>query len=578
MLFGSLKVQQTLPLKEGSLCREAIDYFVANPSVRLLAAVNASGRPIGAVSRTKIIVKAAGQYGRALYDKRPINEFIDPPRFVVAARQDVAEIAGYLSDDEVTVAPDGYILVDQEGCYQGVVDGLDVLRAILDQNMSLISSLNDEVQIRGNAEREARRLADTDTLTGLSNRRIFHEAADEAVSKCGAAVLVYLDLDRFKFLNDKYGHAVGDDALKITGERIRAWRPDVFVARLGGDEFGVLIEGATLDDPFEAQLAQLYESICTPFISKPGAVSVGVSIGAASFPADAATRIEWFHAADKAMQRAKTEQGGVRTFDPDIDLAQAKHARLTESLKAAVADNQIRPAFQPFVNVATGEVDGYEVLARWFGPEIGFKPGPAEFVPIAERLGLIDDMFWNVAEQALSAFAGTDPRLKLALNVSPIQFSNRLFPARLAALASRSGIRFDQIEIEITETAMFRDMAHTVAVLRHLSSMGVSVALDDFGTGYSSLTLVKELPLTKLKIDKSFIQSSSHSASSEKIVAAAIGLSKALGIKCCAEGVENARTLRQLRVLECDLAQGYLFGKPDAALPGRRLMQYEAAV
>ena len=577
MFFGSLNVQQTLPLKAGSLCRDAIDYFVANPSVRMLAVIDSLGKPVGSVSRAKIIVKAAGQFGRALYDKRPINEFIDPPRFVVAARQDLAEIAGYLSDEEVTVAPDGYILVDEEGLYQGVIDGLDVLRAVLDQNVSLISSLNEEVRIRSNSEREARRLADTDTLTGLSNRRIFIDAADEAVSKSRSAILVYLDLDRFKFLNDKYGHAVGDDALKITGERIRAWRPDAFVARLGGDEFGILIEGATLGDAFEADLVQLHESICAPFVSKPGAVSVGASIGAASFPDDAATRVEWLHAADKAMQRSKNEQGGVRTFDPDIDLAQAKHARLTESLKAAVADNQIRPAFQPFVNAATGQIAGYEVLARWFGPEIGFTPGPSEFIPIAERLGLIDDMFWNVAGQALDAFAGADPRLKVALNVSPIQFSNRLFPVRLAALASRSGLRFDQIEIEITETAMFRDMAHTADILRHLSGMGMSIALDDFGTGYSSLTLVKELPLTKLKIDKSFVQSSSHSASSEKIVAAAIGLSKALGIQCCAEGVETAQTLRQLRALECELAQGYLFGEPSTALKDVRGGYFKAA-
>jgi diguanylate cyclase (GGDEF)-like protein len=578
MLFGSLNVQQTPPLKADALCREAIDYFVANPSVRLLAAVDGTGKPVGAISRTKIIVKAAGHYGRALYDKRPITEFVDPPRFVVAARQDVAEIAGRLSDEEVTAAPDGYILVDQDGHYQGVVDGLDVLKAILDQNTSLISSLNDEIRIRTEAEREARRLADTDTLTGLSNRRIFIEAADSAVAKGEKSVLVYLDLDRFKFLNDKYGHAVGDDALKFTADRIRAWRPDAFVARLGGDEFGLIVEGATLDADFPAELEKLHEILCTPFVSKPGAVNVGASIGAASFPADASSRIEWLHAADKAMQRAKIEQGGVRRFDTSIDLAQAKHARLTESLKSAVADTQIRPVFQPFVSVATGEIVGYEVLARWFGPDIGFTPGPAEFVPIVERLGLIDDMFWSVAGQALGVFSGANPNLKIALNVSPIQFSNRLFPARLAALASRMGVRFEQIEIEITETAMFRDMSHTVDVLRQLSSMGISIALDDFGTGYSSLTLVKELPLTKLKIDKSFVQSSAHSASSEKIVAAAIGLSKALGIQCCAEGVEKTQTLNQLRTLECDLAQGYLFGKPDAALLAPSKMLFKAAM
>ncbi len=577
MTFGALRIEHTSPLQAGALCREAIDQFVAHPSVRLLAVVDGAGKPVGALSRTKIIVKAAGQFGRALYDKRPITEFLDPPRFVVTADQAVADIAGSLSGDEVTVAPDGYILVDADGAYVGIVDGLDVLRAILEQNTRLIAKLNEEVKIRASAEREARRLADTDTLTGLSNRRIFIEETEVAVARQEPSVLVYIDLDRFKFLNDKYGHVVGDDALRTTGERIRAWRPDVFVARLGGDEFGLLIPGATLDANFESELSRLHELLCEPFISKPGAVNVGASIGAAAFPADATSRVEWFHAADKAMQRAKLNQGGVRRFDATIDLAQAKHARLTDSMSSAVADSMIRPAFQPFVNVATGEIAGYEVLARWFGPDIGFTPGPNEFIPIVERLGLIDDMFWSVASQALDVFSVADPKLKIALNVSPIQFSNRMFPVRLAALASRSGVRFDQIEIEITETAMFRDMAHTVDVLRHLSSLGMSIALDDFGTGYSSLTLVKELPLTKLKIDKSFVQSASHSASSEKIVAAAIGLSKALNIQCCAEGIEDTRTLNHLRELECDLAQGYLLGRPSAHLVGQSRSAYHAA-
>jgi diguanylate cyclase (GGDEF)-like protein len=563
MLFNELPTQNVPPLPQNALCRDAIDYFVSNPGTRLIAVVDAQSRPVGALNRTKIVLKAAGQFGRALYDKRPLAEFIDPPQFVVSKDQSVADICGSLSGDHVTNAPDGYIVVDENGQYAGIVDGLAVLRALLAQNVSLIDELNHEVTVRRIAEREARRLADTDTLTGLSNRRVFLEAVDEAVSGGEPAVLAYLDLDRFKYLNDKFGHAVGDDALRITSSRILASRPDVFVARLGGDEFGILLRGETLDADLEAEFETLYDTICTPFVSKPGAVSVGASIGIASFPQDATSRSDWLHAADKAMQRAKQDNGGVRGFDVRIDLEQAKHARLADALHATVSNNLIKPAFQPFVDVATGRVVGHEVLARWHGPDLGFLPGPSEFIPLVERLGLIDDLFWSVAGQALETYARTGSNLKIALNVSPIQFASHLFAPRLAALAARTGIRCSQIEIEITETAMFRDMAHTVDVLRQLSDLGMTIALDDFGTGYSSLTLVKELPLTKLKIDKSFVQSAAHSASSEKIVSAAIGLSKALGILCCAEGVEDAETLARLRKMDCDLVQGFLFGRPE---------------
>ncbi len=568
MLFKELPALAVPPLPQQALCRDAIDYFVANPGIRLIAVVDAHARPVGALSRTKIVLKAAGQFGRALYDKRPVAEFIDPPLFVVHQDQLVADICGSLSGTEVTNAPDGYILVDEGGHYAGIVDGLSVLRALLAQNVSLVDDLNREVSVRRVAEREARRLADTDTLTGLSNRRVFLEAVDEAVASGEPAVLAYLDLDRFKYLNDKYGHAVGDDALRITSSRIQDWRGNVFVARLGGDEFGILLRGETLGAGLQAELSALHEQLCSPFLSKPGAVNVGASIGIAAFPDDAMNRVEWLHAADKAMQRAKLGNGGVRRFDPQVDLEQAEQARLADALHSAVSHDQIKPAFQPFVDVSTGRIAGHEVLARWHGPDLGFLPGPAEFIPLVERLGLIDEMFWSVAGQALDTYARRGSGLKIALNVSPIQFSSNLFSSRLAALAARTGVRCSQIEIEFTESAMFRDMTHTVDVLRQLSDLGMSIALDDFGTGYSSLTLVKELPLTKLKIDKSFIQSAAHSASSEKIVSAAIGLSKALGIQCCAEGVEDLATLARLREMDCDLVQGFLFGRPQLELHG----------
>lgn len=321
MQFGELDVQNVPALRADGLCRDAIDFFVANPKLRLIAAVDATGRPAGALTRSKIISKAAGQFGRALYDARPLTEFMEPPRFVVGTDQKVAAIAKKLAATDLTNAPDGYILVDHQGRYAGIVDGLSVLRALLDLNIQLVENLNSEISFRCEAEKEARRLADTDPLTGLNNRRLFIEEADRFVEQGKAGYLIYVDLDRFKYLNDKYGHAVGDDALKVIARRIQEWRPDTLISRLGGDEFGMLIEASTPEESLEEALSSLHATLCAPFLSKPGAVSVGASIGAAEFPGNAATRPEWLHAADKAMQRAKADHGGVRLFDPTIDIA-----------------------------------------------------------------------------------------------------------------------------------------------------------------------------------------------------------------------------------------------------------------
>lgn len=577
MFFGSLSMSRTAPLRSGDTFREAIDFFTSNPGIRLRAVVDEHNRPIGAVSRIRLLAKASGKFGRALFDNRRIDEFLEAKTYLVSARQRITDVYDEISAEDVTAAPEGYILVQGDGTYAGVIDGLVVLRALLSENSTLIGKLNCEVEERRNAENDARRLANTDMLTGLSNRRVFIEVVDEAISLGESAVLIFIDLDRFKYLNDKYGHGVGDDVLRTTAQRLTGWRRDGIVARLGGDEFAILIPRSELTDDLQCDVERLHSELCAPSVSKPGVVTVGASIGIATFPADAQTRADWLHAADKAMARVKLDNGGVNRFNPEVDLAHDKQSRLGEALHAAISASLFQPAFQPIADIATGEIVGHEVLARWNGPEIGFSPSPAEFIPMAERLGVIDEVFWCVASKAFKAYAASGLNLKLALNVSPIQCRNRYFSTRLDQLARRTGVPIQNIEVEITETAMFRDMSDTIAMLRELHDMGVSLALDDFGTGYSSLTLVKDLPLSKLKIDKSFVQSAATSLNARKIVAAAVGLSQALDIQCCAEGIENYGQLAHLREIGCNFGQGYLFGRPSQDMLATEALPLRAA-
>ena len=567
MNFGSLSTLRTEPLRSGDTFREATDFFTANPGIRTRAVVDRDNKPIGSISREFVLAKASGKFGRALFDNRPVDSFMEAKSYLVYPDQLITDVYQAISADDVTAAPEGYILVGSDDSYEGVIDGLVVLRALLSQNAGLIAELNREVDDRRTAENDARRLANTDMLTGLANRRVFIDEIDAAIAADQPATLVFIDLDRFKYLNDKYGHAVGDDILRKTASRLMEWRADIIPARLGGDEFAVLVRNQELDASHFEELEELHARLCAPTVSKPGVIAVGASIGVAVFPSDAATRGDWLHAADKAMARAKSEHGGgVVPFDPELDLAHDKQAHLSEALLTAISNSLFSPSFQPFVDISTGDVTGHEVLARWNGPDIGFQPGPSEFIPLAERHGLIDEVFWCVASKAFKDFAASGRDTILALNVSPLQCRSDVLLTRLDTLARRSGVPLSRIEIEITETAMFRDMSDTVKVLQGLHEMGVSLALDDFGTGYSSLTLVKELPLSKLKIDQSFVQSAANSPAAQKIVSAAVGLSKALNITCCAEGVEDASQLAYLRDIGCDYAQGYLFGRPESAI------------
>ena len=410
---------------------------------------------------------------------------------------------------------------------------------------------------------ELEELANTDGLTGLHNRRRFLELLPDERDPADSAVIAFVDLDRFKSINDRFGHAVGDEVVRTLADRLQAFRPAMDVARLGGDEFALVLRLRDSSADAGKILDSVRAEISRPVASSAGPINVGASIGAAWFSRDGSAASELLRAADRAMMRAKSQGGGVCWFDADIDAETTAETEIESQLLGIIASGGITPVYQPVACARSAAIVGHEVLARWTAPGFAEPPGPGRFVPIAERAGLVDAMFWSLLEQVLKGPAAGAPHGVIALNVSPLQLQFGGFSNRLESLLSRH--RFDphRLELEVTETAMFRDMDTGIETLRQIADQGVSIALDDFGTGHSSLSLVRQLPLSKLKIDQSFISSLNWSSHSESIVSATIGLCRALDLTVCAEGVEDARTRARITELGCDLVQGNLLGHPD---------------
>ncbi len=420
-------------------------------------------------------------------------------------------------------------------------------------------------------------VARTDALTDLPNRPRLYEAlqamlAGAAQSGEGVGLLL-LDLDRFKVVNDAHGHPAGDQLLQLVAARLRAIaRSGDVVARLGGDEFALiaLLDPASQYLPNGEAAAQLARRIIAalgePFgLSDGTIVQIGVSVGLALAQPEDALADAILHRADVALYRAKADgRGRFCFFEPSMDALIQVRARLEGELREAIAGDLIMPHFQPVVQMVTGHLVGFEMLARWCHSTRGMV-SPAEFVPIAEDLGLIGPMTEGLLRKACHIATTWPPELFLACNISPLQLRDRRLPAMVQAALDEAGLPPHRLELEITESALVGDMDLALELLGELKTLGVRLALDDFGTGYSSLRHLNSLPFDKLKIDAGFVGAMVVNPDSRKIVAAVVGLGHSLGLITVAEGVEEPGTVALLRDLGCDLGQGWLFGRPCSA-------------
>ncbi|MEL7546683.1 MAG: EAL domain-containing protein [Pseudomonadota bacterium] len=420
-------------------------------------------------------------------------------------------------------------------------------------------SINVQEKLRAVIDDKAR-MAGEDPLTGLHNRRAFLSCIDELMAREKPYCVLFVDLDRFKPINDEHGHSIGDQVLREIAHRLGQTENALCVARFGGDEFAVVVRYEGSDLETRASVDTVYEAISTPIQTDVGDLYVGVSIGYAIAPIDGTTAADLLHAADTAMRRAKSERGGVSHYDPSVDSGARSVAWLENSFRSAVVAGGVKAALQPIARSSDYTVLGYELLARW--PNSGFPkdPTPNEFIPIAEKYGLLNSLLWETLRQALPVITGTSHRI--AINVSPSQLGSTRFFARLASVLAQFNVDPSQIELEITEEIAVRNIEESAKILNHAKSRGFTIALDDFGTGYSSLSMLDALPLDKLKLDRTFVQRAQARGDSSKVLAATIQLARQLGIVCCVEGIEDQRTAELVTRYGCDQLQGYWIGRP----------------
>ena len=426
-----------------------------------------------------------------------------------------------------------------------------------------------DVTERQRVEEQALFLAHHDALTRLANRVLFHERVEQALAQVGRgaqAAVLCLDLDRFKAVNDTLGHPVGDLLLQAVADRMRACVREVdTVARLGGDEFAVVQVG--LDDPDGAGLLarRLVDVISQPYDLDGHHVVIGTSVGVALAPHDGTRPDTLLKNADMALYRAKLEgRGTYRFFERDMDVKLQARRALELDLRAALVEGEFELFYQPLLNLASNAICGFEALIRWRHPTRGLV-SPAEFIPAAEELGLIVPMGEWVLRQACMEAAAWPAGIKVAVNLSPIQFrSGQLVPTVIDAL-HRSGLPASRLELEITESVLLQDNKATLATLHDLRDLGVRIAMDDFGTGYSSLSYLRSFPFDKIKIDQSFVRDLDAKPDSIAIVRAVAGLGASLGMMTTAEGVETHAQLTQLRGESCTEIQGYLLSRPCPA-------------
>lgn len=442
------------------------------------------------------------------------------------------------------------------------------------------AALQSEIIERRQAERRAKDLATKDVLTGLMNRRSLTEHLEHSIARAARQgerlALLFLDMDKFKSVNDTLGHDAGDELLKQVGERIRrAVRSADMVARLGGDEFVVLMEGLPSYNAAAEVARKIVKAYDEPFHIKSQYVKTSVSIGISLFPQDGASVHELMRSADLAMYHAKQERrGGVQFFHEELNARMIERSRMEHELQHALEHDEFELYYQPKVEAASGRVAGVEALLRWHHPRLGLISG-GQFMQAATDSGQVVPIGVWVIEAACAQArcwqesGHTLPHLPIAVNIAIPQIYADL-PEVIERALNRHDVPPSSLQLEITESLVIDDVDKATAVLRQISDTGITIAIDDFGTGYSSLSILKSLPIDILKIDQSFVRDLDKDLGDHAIVTAIVNMARALALRVVAEGVETQEQLDILQQLGCDEHQGYFYSKP---LPAKMLVE-----
>ncbi len=410
----------------------------------------------------------------------------------------------------------------------------------------------------------------TDPLTRLLDRTAFLGALARVIEARRLDgphfALFTVDLDHFRNVNDVHGHAVGDTVLIETARRMSIFNArGTTIARLGGDEFGLLLELDAIDSTPEHLARRMLETLSAPISIPQGLLRVGATIGVATSEFRNAGSEELMRAANLALAEGKrTRRGSIRFFEAGMDEALRLRSTLEADLRRAIAAGEIVPFYQPLIALDDGRLTGFEVLARWQHPQYGLIP-PASFIPLAEELGRVGDLFYQILATACADARNWPGELGISVNVSPTQFAEPQLATRILAILRETGMSPARLELEITENALVDEVSSARQSLIALREAGVAVALDDFGTGYSSLRHLSDLPIDRVKIDRLFVEGARKNVDNWRMVRAIVQLAHALDLETTAEGIEIADVADILRDVGCDIGQGFLFGHPKPA-------------
>jgi diguanylate cyclase (GGDEF)-like protein len=448
--------------------------------------------------------------------------------------------------------------------------------------------LNEEVRERRRAEEHARMLAETDPLTGCLNRRSIGPATDRLIGMAherGEIVaFLMLDIDHFKSINDLNGHAAGDVILKDTAQRISNTLPDRgLLARLGGDEFACVVPfSARQPEQIDRLCGQLLDAIRKPTSAGGHTMEVTASIGVThsdTITADDQGQVDaqtLMHMADIAMYQSK-KRGRNRYFwfEPSMESELRFRGELEAGIRSGIPAGEFVPFYEQQIDLESGELVGFEMLARWNSPKLGLV-SPEVFIPVAEEIGLIAELSECVIRQALQDAKQWDPKLTLSVNISPIQLRDPWFAQKLLKLLVEANFPPSRLEIEITESSLHENLGVVRTLIGSLKNQGIQVSLDDFGTGYSSLSQLRSLPFDRIKIDRSFVTNLTENDESATIIQAIVSLADGLGMPITAEGIETEDVLEAIRAYGKFKGQGYLYGRPEPAeLTEERLAQLD---
>jgi diguanylate cyclase (GGDEF)-like protein len=455
-----------------------------------------------------------------------------------------------------------------QGADQAMVTALLLNIALILLIWRRTSALSDEIDVYRQAEVRAQHLAMTDPLTNLFNRRAIKEKTAELsarASRRGKSIaFLMIDLDGFKKINDLYGHDSGDILLREVADRMReVVPPSSVIARLGGDEFGVcVVFEPEYPETVDRIAEDLVEALARPVAISDADQTVTASIGISKPELDCDSIDMLIRRADIALYAAKKNgRNGYSWFENGMEVELRSRNSLEGDIRAAIPNDEFVPYFEQQIDLTTGELVGFEMLARWVSPVRGLI-APDDFIPVAEETGMIGDLSMSIIRKAMVEARNWDPKLTISVNISPVQLKDPWLAQKIVKLLVETGFPANRLEVEITESSLFKNLSLAQSIVGSLKNQGIQIALDDFGTGYSSLAHLRALPFDRIKIDRSFVSSMLDNAESAAIVSAIAGLGASLDVPITAEGIEDDKIIDKLRALGCTKGQGWYFGQP----------------